>query len=59
MFEIEFYRLLGGKAPVEDFLNGLDKKIREQALHELSILEEFGNRLREPHSKPVAADCLS
>lgn len=55
MFEIEFYRLHGGKAPVEDFLNGLDKKMRAKALHELSILEEFGNRLREPHSKPVGS----
>lgn len=53
MFEIEFYRLPNGKAPIEDFLNSIDGKMRAKALHELSILEEFGNRLREPHSKAV------
>ncbi len=53
MFELEFYRLPNGNAPVEDFLNSLDKKMRVKALHGLSILEEFGNTLREPHSKPI------
>lgn len=53
MFEIEFYRLPNGKAPIEDFLNSIDDKMRAKALHELSILEEFGNKLREPHSKAV------
>lgn len=42
MFELEFYRLPNGNAPVEDFLNSLDKKMRVKALHGLSILEEFG-----------------
>lgn len=27
--------------------------MRVKALHGLSILEEFGNMLREPHSKPI------
>ncbi len=34
-------------------LNLLDKKMRVKALHSLSILEEFGNALRQPHSKSV------
>lgn len=53
MFDIEFYSLPNGEKPVETFLDGLDEKMRVKALHELSILEEFGNRLREPHSKPL------
>ena len=27
--------------------------MRAKALHSIAILEEFGNQLREPHSKPM------
>lgn len=53
MFDIEFYQLPNGKKPVEDFLDSLDTKMRAKALHGLAVLEEFGNRLREPYSKQV------
>ena len=53
MFDLEFYELPSGEKPVETFLDGLDKKMRAKAVHGLAILEEFGNNLREPHSKPV------
>ncbi len=53
MFDIDFYQLPNGEKPVEKFLNSLDRKMRVKALHSLSILEEFGNTLREPHSKSV------
>lgn len=53
MFNIEFYKLPNGEQPVAEFLDGLDAKMRAKALHSISILEEFGNNLREPHSKPI------
>lgn len=53
MFEVEFYCLPSGEKPVAEFLDGLDKKMRAKALHSIAILEEFGNQLREPHSKPM------
>ena len=53
MFELEFYELPSGEKPVETFLDGLDKKMRAKAVHGLTVLEEFGNNLREPYSKPV------
>jgi len=53
MFDLEFYSLPNGERPVEIFLDSLDVKMRAKAVHELSILEEFGNQLREPHSKPM------
>ena len=53
MFEIEFYQLPNGKKPVEEFLDSLDKKMRAKAIYGLSILEEYGNTLREPHSKSM------
>ena len=51
MFDIDFYRLPDGTAPVEEFLDTLTVKMRNKALDSLLILEEFGNTLREPYSK--------
>lgn len=53
MFEIIFYRLPDGKAPVEEFMDSLNIKMRNKALDSLLILEEFGNTLREPYSKQI------
>ena len=54
MFEIEFYSLPNGEQPVRVFLDSLDIKMRAKSLYGLSILEEYGNRLREPYSKPIS-----
>lgn len=53
MFNIEFYKLPNGEKPVEGFLDGLEPKMRAKALHSIAILQEFGNNLREPHSKAM------
>ena len=53
MFEVEFYTLPNGKKPVKEFLDGLKPKMRAKALYGLSVLEEYGNALREPYSKPI------
>ncbi len=53
MFEIEFYRLPSGRAPVREFLDSLEPRMRAKALYGLSLLEEYGNALREPYSKSV------
>lgn len=53
MFDVEFYRLPNGKAPVEEFLDSLNVKMRNKALNSLVLLQEFGNTLKEPHSKPI------
>ena len=53
MFSVDFYRLPNGRAPVEDFLDGLNIKMRNKALDSLLLLEEFGNNLREPYSKSI------
>lgn len=53
MFDVDFYRKEDGTAPVEDFLDSLDVKMRNKALNSLRLLEEFGNRFREPHSKSM------
>lgn len=53
MFDIDFYQLPNGEKPVEIFMGSLDKKMRAKALHSISILKEYGNTLREPHSKSL------
>lgn len=53
MFEVDFYTLLDGKKPVEDFILSLDKKMQVKAIDSISILKEKGNALREPYSKPI------
>lgn len=50
-FIIEFYEKDTGECPVEDFLLGLDKKMRAKILGIMGVLQEKGNMLREPHSK--------
>ncbi len=53
MFQIEYYTLPDGKKPVEEFIDSLPVKMRVKAFDSLAILEQFGNQLREPYSKPV------
>ena len=53
LFDVEFYRLQNGTAPVETFLDSLNPKMRNKAVRSLELLEEFGNTLREPNSKAM------
>ena len=53
MFSVEFYELPNGKKPVAEFIKGLDVKMRVKAIDSISLLEEFGTKLREPYSKSL------
>ena len=50
-FTVIAYEKEDGESPVEDFINGLDVKMRAKMYGLLSILQEKGNTLREPYSK--------
>ena len=50
-FTVIAYEKEDGETPVEDFINGLDVKMRAKMYGLLSILQEKGNTLREPYSK--------
>ncbi len=50
-FTVIAYEKEDGKSPVEDFINGLDVKMRAKMYGLLSILQDKGNMLREPYSK--------
>lgn len=49
-FKAEFYENVG-RIPAKEFLDSLDKKMRTKFVAEIKLLEEKGNRLREPYSK--------
>lgn len=55
-FQVEFFETDKGTKPAIEFLNGLDTKMRAKILRLLALLEENGNSLREPYSKPLGDD---
>ncbi len=59
MFDIEFYRLPDGSAPVEEFLRSLAPKMRVKAVNSIALLEEFGNQLRNRIQNQLKMDCLN
>lgn len=56
MWFIEFYKTEQGEIPVQEFLDGLPPKLKAKAVHDIDLLEEFGNSLREPHSKALQGE---
>lgn len=50
-FEVEFYTKDNGDKPAKEFILSLDIKMRAKVLGIINVLEEKGNRLREPYSK--------
>lgn len=50
-FAVEFYETKDGERPAEEFLDELDVKMRSKLVVTLKVLQEQGNRLREPYSK--------
>ena len=53
MFEVDYYTLPNGQKPAKVFIDSLDPKMKAKAAASIAILEEYGNQLREPYSKPV------
>lgn len=53
MFDVEYYETADGRVPVKDFLDSLPMKVRDKVIYSLCLLYEYGNTLREPHSKYV------
>ena len=49
--EIRFYKNVNGNAPVEEYLDGLLRKLREKTLRSIALLKAYGHTLREPESK--------
>ena len=52
-FELIFYETSDGQKPVEDFLLGLDVKMRAKLVQMMELLEDKGFELREPYTKSL------
>lgn len=52
-FKVVFYEGPKGSCPPLDFLDSLDTRMRAKVVSELTVLQEVGNQLREPYSKPL------
>ena len=50
-FSIIAYEKENGDIPFDEFVMSLSPKLRAKLLRDVDLLEQFGNRLREPYSK--------
>ena len=53
MYNLVFYTTERGDSPVDDFLDGLEKKSRAKVAAHLSLLEEQGPNLKRPYADVV------
>jgi phage-related protein len=53
LYNIVFYTAERGDSPLDDFLDGLDKKSRAKVAAYLSLLEEKGPNLKRPYADIV------
>lgn len=52
-FEVEFFEDDDGTYPAEEFILSQDVKMQAKLFRMLELLENRGNELREPYSKPL------
>ena len=52
-FNVEFFTNDDGSKPAKEFLISLDNKMRAKIMGEISLLEEYGNQMREPYTKSL------
>ena len=53
MFNIKYYEMERGQKPVEEFIDTLEENMQVKVLRQISLLKEYGNKLREPHSSII------
>jgi phage-related protein len=53
LYNLVFYTTERGDSPVDDFLDGLDKKSQAKVAAHLSLLEEQGPYLKRPYADVV------
>jgi phage-related protein len=56
MFIAEYYQKDDGTYPVEEFILSLDNKMKAKVLWTISLLEEYGIKLRLPYSEHLEDD---
>ncbi len=54
-WDVDDYRTEAGGRPVREFLTGLSKPAKPKVYAALAMLEQYGNLLKMPRSKPMGA----
>ena len=54
MFRVDFYCDANGTKPVASFIKELDVKLQAKVIAGLQLLEEYGNKARQPLSKELS-----
>lgn len=52
-FKAEFYQTKDGTKPAKAFMLSQDEKMKAKLFGLVDVLEQYGNALREPYSKPL------
>lgn len=52
-FEVDYFKKVDGSCPAEEFIDSLNDKMRAKVFRLIMLLEQNGNELREPYSKPL------
>ena len=53
-----FYTAASGRSPVVEFVNSLDEDTQDKFIFKKELLEEFGPKLRYPHTDDIGDDVL-
>jgi phage-related protein len=52
-WQVDYYRDVSGRSPVEEFVDGLDRKMRTKVFRSFELLEERGTSLGMPLARPI------
>lgn len=52
-FSVEFYKNEKGEKPAKEFILSQNVKMKAKLFATIDLLEEYGNELKMPHSKPI------
>ena len=53
MYEVSFYEKADGTKPAEEFILGLEVKMRSKIIRTIQLLQNIGRNMREPYSKSL------
>lgn len=53
MYEVSFYEKSDGTKPAEEYILGLDLKMRSKIIRTIQLLQNVGGNMREPYSKSL------
>ena len=53
MFEVDYFEDACGRRPVEEFIDGLEIKMKAKVFGRIELLERYGSRLGMPYARHV------